>query len=351
MTVSPSAGFPQPTWAVDLAVGTAITIPSGARLDRDAFFGWLWDQTGELGLLGVGEGGVDAGEAAALGLVASARVLDAAAPADRDWVGALAAPAVTCWYPDEPAATAAAERLAGLEGCRVRGIRREAGRDHDDWKKAFGPIDVPGFGVIRPAWDDGPAAEDGTTVFIDPGAGFGTGLHETTRLCLGALAAWMSEGGAIARVLDFGSGSGILGIAAAVRGAGRVDSVEIDPLVHAAIRDNARRNGVADRIGVMREMPGDVPPYDLVFANIVADVLLAHAEPLCHRVRRAESEAAPGGLVLCGLLAADVPAVADRYSRLLGAAPFHTTLGEWHCVRFAPRAGGVGQAAAIDCRS
>ena len=44
MTVSPSTGFPQPAWAVDLAVGTAITIPSGARLDRDAFFGWLWDQ-------------------------------------------------------------------------------------------------------------------------------------------------------------------------------------------------------------------------------------------------------------------------------------------------------------------
>ncbi|MEI6130430.1 MAG: ATP-binding cassette domain-containing protein, partial [Planctomycetota bacterium] len=81
-----------------------------------------------------------------------------------------------------------------------------------------------------------------TTIFIDPGAGFGTGLHETTQLCLRALAAWISEGGRIERVLDFGSGSGILGIAAAVRGAAVVHSIEIDSLVHDAIRANADRN-------------------------------------------------------------------------------------------------------------
>jgi ribosomal protein L11 methyltransferase len=322
-------------WAVDLAVGVALTLPSGAAVDRDAFYGWLWDEGGDRGLLGVCEGAVGVDEAAALGLTASPRVLDvAAAPADRDWVGDLPTLLVTCWFSDEPGARATAARLADVQGCSVRGIRREATHDgYDDWKKNFPPIDVPGFGVIRPAWEQGPTAAGGTTVFIEPGTGFGTGLHETTRLCLAALAAWTAEGGAIDRVLDFGSGSGILGIAAAVRGARVVDAVEIDPLVHDAIRGNARRNGVSDRVAVRRELSDDDGRYDLVFANIVAPVLLDRVEQLCGRVGSGAGSGA-GCLVLSGLLADELSAVADRYSRVLGAAPIPTVMGEWHCLRF-----------------
>jgi len=325
------------TWAVDLVIGATLMLPSGESLDRDAFYGWLWDQGGDRGLLGVCEGAVGADEAAALGFVESPRVLDvAAAPPDRDWVGSLAAASVTCWFSDEAAARAIAARLAGVHGCSVRDIRRETWHDGQaDWKKNFPPIDVPGFGVIRPAWEEGPAGagDRGTTVFIEPGAGFGTGLHETTRLCLGALAGWMEEGGAIDRVLDFGSGSGILGIAAAVRGARVVDAVEIDPLVHDAIGSNACRNGVADRVAIRPAMPADDARYDLVFANIVAPVLLDHVEQLCGRVRRGTGRAA-GCLVLSGLLADELSAVAECYSRVLGVAPIRTAMGEWHCLRF-----------------
>jgi ribosomal protein L11 methyltransferase len=325
------------TWAVDLVIGATLILPSGESLDRDAFYGWLWDQGGDRGLLGVCEGAVGADEAAALGFVESPRVLDvAAAPPDRDWVGSLAAASVTCWFSDEAGARATVARLAGVHGCSVRGIRRETWHDGQaDWKKHFPPIDVPGFGVIRPAWEEGPAGAGnrGTTVFIEPGAGFGTGLHETTRLCLGALAGWMEDGGAIDRVLDFGSGSGILGIAAAVRGARVVDAVEIDPLVHDAIGSNACRNGVADRVAIRPAMPADDARYDLVFANIVAPMLLDHVEQLCGRVRRGTGRAA-GCLVLSGLLADELSAMAECYSRVLGVAPIRTAMGEWHCLRF-----------------
>jgi ribosomal protein L11 methyltransferase len=320
-------------WAVNLVVEQAVTLPSGESLDRESFFGWLWDQLGESGLVGICEGALEAGEAAALGLTESARVLDvAAAPAERDWVGSLAAVAATCWFGDESAARVAAARLGGAGGCSVRGIRHEAGRG-DDWKRAFGPIDVPGFGTIRPAWEEGEAQATpaGTTVFIDPGAGFGTGLHETTRLCLAALRACHDDGGDLSRVLDFGSGSGILGIAAAIHGAGLVDAVEIDDRVHDAIRSNARRNRVADRLNVLRALPGDENAYDLVFANIVASVLLDQAEHLCRLIGRG---GAAGCLVLSGLLAEDLAGVTDRYRRVLGGPPVHTTLGDWHCLRF-----------------
>ncbi len=335
-------------WAVDFTVGPAITLPSGESLDRDAFFGWLWEQGAAHGLQGICEGTVAADEAAALGLAESSRVIDAAAaPPDRDWVGSLAEPLVTCWFGDEPAARAVAAQLAEVQGCCLQGIRREPWPDQEtDWRRSFQPIDVPGFGVIRPAWEEGvaEATPRGASVFIEPGAGFGTGLHETTQLCLGALADWTREGGAIARVLDFGSGSGILGIAAAVHGARVVDAVEIDPLVHDAIRANAHRNGVGDRVRVWREMPLAEARDDLVLANIVASVLLNHVDRLCSRLRPVDGGPPAGCLVLSGLLADDLSAVSERYALALGTAPLHTSMGEWNCLRFVmPDARTVGR--------
>lgn len=321
-------------WAVDLAVGSCVTLTVGP-VCRDDFFGWLWAMCGDEGLLGICEGAIDVGEAADLGLAPGPRVVDAAAaPSDRDWVGSLDMQAATCWFADESAARAAAELLATIEGCRVRDVRPLAAvPPASDWREAFAPITIPGFGVVRPAWEPGTAGTvvGFTTMFIEPGCGFGTGEHETTRLCLLALADWEREGGRVATALDFGSGSGILAIAAAVRAAACVTAVEIDPRTHDAIRENCRRNGVADRVGVAAELPAETRGYDLVFANIVPAVLLEHAERLCRLVG---SEAGPGCLVLSGLVAEEVGQVADRYARLLASPPLQTRLGEWHCLRF-----------------
>lgn len=144
-----------------------------------------------------------------------------------------------------------------------------------------------------------------------------------------------TRGGSLERVLDVGAGSGILGIAAAVLGAGHVDAVEIDPLVHDAIRGNARRNGVAERMMVSAAMPaGAGLAYPLVFANIVAEVLLAEAAAVCSRLRRGAPAEPAGCLILSGLLDADVAAVTECYQRHLGVEPTHSSRGDWHCLRF-----------------
>jgi ribosomal protein L11 methyltransferase len=327
------------TWVLDLAVAEDVLVPDGCGSGRDAFIEWLWGTLGECGLAGVFEGAVDAEAAAAAGLIESPRVLDAAeSPADRDWVAELPAATLSCWFTDEPAARRAAAGLAGVPGCDVLAVRTE-GHDADEasWRQSFAAIAVPGFGAVCPAWDEGEswASVHGSTIFIEPGAGFGTGLHETTQLCLAAIAGWAGQGGRIDRVLDFGSGSGILGIAAAVLGADHVDSVEIDPRVHDAIGGNAARNGVIDRVRVMSELPANAEPHDLVVANIVADVLLLHAERLAAAVRRDSAGGLAGGIVLSGLLEEGVGRVAHAFAGLLGGPPVVTRRGDWRCLTFA----------------
>ena len=342
MAESDSDASAADVWAVELSLGSMIESPTGEPLDRGGFFEWLWEQHGGDGLAGIDEGAISTSEAAALGLTPSALLIDAAAaPADRDWVGSLESAAVTCWFLGESAAETAAAQLRGLAGCRVLSVHRQPCVAPDDWKRAFGPIEVPGFGRILPAWEPGTASTsaDGTMIFIDPGAGFGTGLHDTTQLCLTGMAERMQNSRPIDRLLDFGSGSGILGIAAALLGARAVLSVEIDPLVHAAIRANAERNGVAERVKVLQNMPVDTAGYDIVVANIVAPVLLEHAEDLCSRVRGPAPDAAGGCLILSGIVTEEIDRVVDRFSSLLRSrlgesAVIRTTSGAWHCIRF-----------------
>ena len=331
------------TWVLDLAVAADVVVPGGCGIGRDAFVEWLWGTLGECGLAGIFEGAVDVEAAAATGLIDSPRVLDAAeSPSDRDWVAAMAAATMSCWFADEPSARGAAARLVDVTGCDVLGLRRECGASDDAaWKGSFAAIAVPGFGTVHPAWEDGEprtSAHD-AAIFIEPGAGFGTGLHETTQLCLAAIAAWAGQGGRLDRAVDFGSGSGILGIAAAVLGAARVDSIEIDPRVHDAIRANAARNGVADRLVVTGGWPLHVQPYDLVVANIVADVLLRHAERLAAAVRRDPAGELAGVVVLSGLLDDDVSRVARVFTGLLGGTAAVTQRGDWRCLTFAASSG------------
>jgi ribosomal protein L11 methyltransferase len=327
------------TWVLDLAVAAEVVVPDGCGAGRTAFIEWLWGTLGECGLAGVFEGSVDAEAAAAAGLIESPQVLDVAeSPADRDWVAGLSIATVTCWFADEPAARRAAVAVAGVAGCEVLGVRTEChDADEASWRQSFAAIAVPGFGAVCPSWDDGEACAGvhGRTIFIEPGAGFGTGLHETTQLCLAAIAGWVGQGGRIDRVLDFGSGSGILGIAAAVLGADHVDSVEIDPRVHDAIGGNAARNGVIDRVMVMSDLPANAEPHDLVVANIVADVLLLHAERLAAAVRRDSAGGLAGGIVLSGLLEEGAGRVAHAFAGLLGGPPVVTRRGDWRCLTFA----------------
>lgn len=193
-------------------------------------------------------------------------------------------------------------RAFGLGPVGEVALRRIADEDWlEAWKTQFTPIRVGPF-FIRPSWSEATAAE--TTIVLDPGMAFGTGLHPTTRQCLEAL----GERGLNGRgVLDVGTGSGILAIAAAKRGARPVVAVDTDPLAVRAATENAARNEV--RVDVRAGSVGGVEgSFDLVLANLVADVLVALAADLRARVARG------GGLVAAGIIAEKEAGVVDAFA-------------------------------------
>ncbi|WP_323909670.1 50S ribosomal protein L11 methyltransferase [Aeromonas caviae] len=139
-----------------------------------------------------------------------------------------------------------------------------------EWMAHFHPMQFGERLWICPSWRDVPNP-DAVNVMLDPGLAFGTGTHPTTALCL----QWL-DGLDLAgkTVVDFGCGSGILGIAALKLGAARVIGIDIDPQAIQASRDNAERNGVADQIELY--LPADQPQdveADVVVANILAGPL------------------------------------------------------------------------------
>lgn len=142
-------------------------------------------------------------------------------------------------------------------------------------------------------------------VRLDPGLAFGTGTHPSTALCLEWLDANRLSG---ANVIDYGCGSGVLGIAAALLGAGRVDAFDIDPQALLATADNAEANGVGARLVVHADAAELPQRADLVVANILARTLCELSSELAARL-------APGGtILLAGILAEQAEAVACVYA-------------------------------------
>ncbi len=187
-----------------------------------------------------------------------------------------------------------------------------------------------GAGVdVVPCWSVVPthaAEEDGRRqLVIEPGPGFGDGTHDTTQLCLQALAA-LAPRAASWRMLDFGSGSGILAIAAARLGAS-VDAVEIDAVARAHGERNARANAVADRVRHSRTLEDTRGAFDLTMANILRAVLLDFADALVAGLAHNAT------LVLSGLVSTDVPQVSVRYASLLGNhRPEVYERGDWRAL-------------------
>lgn len=153
---------------------------------------------------------------------------------------------------------------------------------------------------------------DAVVVDLDPGLAFGTGTHPTTELCLRWLDAADLAG---RRVIDFGCGSGILAIAALKLGAASAIGIDHDPQALAASRDNALRNGVAERFEVAPADAYQAQPADLVLANILANVLIELQPEIAGLVT-------PGGdLVLSGILAGQASQVAQAYLRNIPLDP------------------------------
>jgi len=172
------------------------------------------------------------------------------------------------------------------------------------WKAQFTPIRIGRF-LVRPSWSEATPAGDAIELVLDPGMAFGTGLHPTTQQALEALSTLALEARS---VLDVGTGSGILAIAAAKRGASPVVAVDVDPLAVEAARENADRNGVAIPVG--SGSAADVPGrFDFVIANIVSAVLQQIASDLVARL------APRGTLVLAGIAEPSEAPTRDAFVR------------------------------------
>ncbi len=170
------------------------------------------------------------------------------------------------------------------------------------WREFFGVVDTGGRVVVVPTWIEHEAAPGQMVIRLDPGQAFGTGHHETTRLCLRALEDAVLPG---CSVLDVGTGSGILAIGAALLGAGPILGIDIDPIATKVALENLAENGMAGRIEIQTGvLAGDHGTrYDVVVANINRDANLGLAETFGNVVEPS------GTLLLSGILAEDASKV------------------------------------------
>ena len=144
----------------------------------------------------------------------------------------------------------------------------------ESWKKYYHPIKV-GKIVVVPAWEEYTPAEGEITVTMDPGMAFGTGTHETTRLVIAMLEKYVQNGD---RMLDVGTGSGILSICGSRLGAGECKAYDIDPTAVKVARENIEASGVAnvtcDVSDLLKNVDLSGGKYNIVAANIVADIII-----------------------------------------------------------------------------
>ena len=197
------------------------------------------------------------------------------------------------------------EGLAAFPGARL--VRSEAFQD-EDWlaksREGFGPIEVGRSFFIRPLWEDCPIPAGRTPIVVNPGLAFGTGGHETTRLCMGLLEDLAEQGRLQDPVLDIGAGTGILALAAWLVGARQITAFDNDPDCGPAMADflelNAALVGAARPFGHFVGTLDD-PRVDGPYRTLLANILLETIQDLLPRMA---AIAAPGGiLVASGILA------------------------------------------------
>lgn len=198
----------------------------------------------------------------------------------------------------------------------------------DNWKQYFQPTEVGKKLLIQPVLDDVKkvAAADGRkTLYLEPGLAFGTGTHETTRLCLQTLEETVKDG---ETVLDLGCGSGILSIAALLFGASRAEGVDIDELAVKTAVENGKRNGFEEPVltyhcgDMAKQVSGT---FDIVVANIVADIIVL----FCETARNFMKEGSV--FIVSGILNTREQDVLDAFAANGFTVVSRKADGEWLC--------------------
>ncbi len=164
--------------------------------------------------------------------------------------------------------------ICGLENARIETIGVNEEDWANSWKAYYKPIKIGKRLVIVPAWEKYTPAEDELIVRMDPGMAFGTGTHETTRLVIQLLEKYTKPA---CRMLDVGTGSGILAICASKLGAGECRAYDIDPMAVRVANENIKDSGLSNITCEVSDLLRQVDrsrPYDLICANIVADIII-----------------------------------------------------------------------------
>ncbi len=222
--------------------------------------------------------------------------------------------------------------LAPISELQERVLREEDWANA--WKRHFGVLHIGKRLVVVPTWLEHAQKPDELVIHLDPGMAFGTGYHPTTRLCLEALEEHIQPG---MELLDLGTGSGILTIAAIRLGARRVVALDTDPLAVKASRANLRANAT-DRRATVRQgtLPHPDAPdgaFHLTVANISAKIVLEQAQNLLRTIRR------DGLLLVSGMIEERVAEVVARLERLGASLRHRTSDGDWSVLLFeVPRA-------------
>lgn len=187
------------------------------------------------------------------------------------------------------------EQLSFLQGqnlgtleISLQGVKEEDWAEN--WKQYYKPFRLGRHMVVKPTWEPWDTQADDLVIEIDPGMAFGTGTHETTAMCVGLIEKYY-QGGSL---LDVGTGSGILAIAAARMGAKDIVAVDIDPDAVRVAKENVAHNGLADVIDVRKGdlLQGLNRSFDFAVANILAPVICLLAAPL-------KGHLTPGARFLC----------------------------------------------------
>ncbi|HEX5219422.1 MAG TPA: 50S ribosomal protein L11 methyltransferase [Verrucomicrobiae bacterium] len=181
----------------------------------------------------------------------------------------------------------------------------------ESWKSHFKPIEIGKRLLVKPSWIRRSPERGQVVIVLDPGLSFGTGQHPTTEFCLRELVK-RHDGARQQSLLDIGTGSGILAIAAAKLGYAPVHAFDYDPQSVLVAKENARKNRVADQVKVTRADLTKLPrrssqQYDMVCANLLANILIAERDRILARVK------SDGVLVVAGILKREFREVRRAY--------------------------------------
>ena len=196
----------------------------------------------------------------------------------------------------------------------------------ESWKKSYKPFRLGKHIVIKPGWEKYDAEPEDRIIEIDPGMAFGTGTHETTSMCVELIEEYVKPG---MKVIDIGTGTGILAIAAAHMGAKEVLATDLDPMAVKVAAENVQKNGfegtITTRCGDLLEAVDETG--EVVIANIIADVIKMLAAPV-------RAHIAPGGRFICSGIARERQ---DEVIEALNAAGYKNLdvreKGEWCAIQ------------------